>query len=367
MMSFASWGNALYSGKKSYNFIGHRKLFFGIGTGIIIFSLAFIGIFGLQKSIDFKGGTQIIISKIPGANQGPANKAIKDSPDIKDAKVTSLGTSSVRIQTPTLSVKQARELGDKLASNYKIDKEQIATATIGPSWGSDVTNKALKSLVIFFILVGALLAAYFRTWTMSAAALYALFHDVFMTATVLAITRVEISPATIIGLLTILGYSLYDTVVVFDKVRELTIDFETQSKYTYGELVNLSINQTLVRSINTSVVALLPTACILVISSILLGGGTLRDISLALFVGTIAGTASSIFLAPAMLVILRNRGKKVNKHNEKVIKVRKKLSASGKDANELSEEELTKVAHPVVSGRHQGASAQPKRKARSKR
>lgn len=367
MMSFASWGNALYSGKKSYNFIGYRKLFFGIGTGVIIFSLAFIGIFGLQKSIDFKGGTQIIVSNVTGANQEPANRAIKESPDIKDAKVTSLGTSSVRIQTPTLTVKQARQLGEKLINNYKVSKEQIATATIGPSWGSDVTNKALKSLIIFFILVGALLAVYFRTWTMSAAALYALCHDVFMTATILAITRVEISPATIIGLLTILGYSLYDTVVVFDKVRELTLDFETQSKYTYGELVNLSINQTLVRSINTSVVALLPMVCILIISSILLGGGILRDISLALFVGTIAGTASSIFLAPAMLVILRNRGKKVGMHNEKVIKLRKKLAAAGKDTAQLSEEELIQVAHPMVPGHHQGVSAQPKRKARSKR
>ncbi len=175
--------------------------------------------------------------------------------------------------------------------------------------------------------------------------------------------RVEISPATIIGVLTILGYSLYDTVVVFDKVRELSVDFEQQTRSTYGEIVNLAINQTLVRSINTSVVALLPVTSILLISWITLGGGTLRDISLALFVGMIAGTLSSILIAPSMLMLLRSRTEKISSHTQKVLEKR----AGGSDQIEGQEAELSRVAQPLKAGHHQGQQAQPKRTPRSKR
>lgn len=365
-MSYASWGNSLYSGKRSYNIIGARKQLIGAGLGLIVLSLLLIGILGLQKSIDFKGGTEVTIPNVAAA-QAPANQAVAALAEVKNAKVTSLGTDSVRIQTDTLSAETVKKFQAELAKVYKIDQKEIAVTTIGPSWGSDVTNKAIQSLVIFFILVGLMLTLYFRTWTMPVAALFALCHDVLITGAVLAVTRVEISPATIIGVLTILGYSLYDTVVVFDKVRELTDDYTTQSRNTYGELVNLAVNQTLVRSINTSVVALLPVLAILSISSVLLGGGTLRDISAALAVGMIAGTASSIFIAPTVLVALRSRHHKVAGHTQKVMKVRAKALELDKNLDELSEEELAKVAHPIRAGAHLGRSAQPTRKPRSKR
>lgn len=274
-----------------------------------------------------------------------------------------MGASSVRVQTISLDTTSKRQVVSELAKAYQLPEAKIAATTIGPSWGADVTFKALKSLVIFFVLVALMLWAYFKTWTMAFSALFALCHDVLITGLVLALTRVEISPATIIGVLTILGYSLYDTVVVFDKVRELSVDFEQQTRSTYGEIVNLAINQTLVRSINTSVVALLPVTSILLISWISLGGGTLRDISLALFVGMIAGTLSSILIAPSMLMLLRSRTEKISTHTQKVLQRR----AGGIEEVAGKEAELSRVAQPLKAGHHQGQQAQPKRTPRSKR
>lgn len=360
-MSFASWGNALYSGKRSYNFIGNRTKLLYAGLTVIVFCLLAIFGLGLEQSIDFKGGTQITVSGVESSNRGPANEVAAKS-NLDEAKVTSLGTSSVRLQTNTLSSDKVEKLSSDLAQAYQVKTDQIATTTIGPTWGKDVTNKAIMSLIIFFVLVGLMLSAYFRTWTMAFAALFALVHDVLVTAGVLAIGRVEISPATIIGVLTILGYSLYDTVVVFDKVRELTVEYHNQRRSTYGELVNLAINQTLVRSINTSVVALLPVTCILGIAGFALGGGTLRDISLALFVGMIAGTLSSILIAPATLVLLRERNQKIAAHTKSVQEYRERKVEAGEE-----DPQSAQVAKPLRTGQHLGQSAQPKRKSRSKR
>lgn len=368
-MSYASWGNDLYSGKKSYNIVGSRKKLLLIGTSLIVISILLMGILGLERSIDFKGGTEITISQVKRGDTAPAKQVVRSHEATKHAQVTSLGTSSVRVHTDTLSTNDSRTLVKDLAKAYQVTDAQVAATTIGPSWGSDVTRKAVQSLVIFLVLVGLLLALYFRTWTMAASALFALAHDVLITGAVLAITRVEISPATIIGVLTILGYSLYDTVVVFDKVRELTVDFESQRRSTYGELVNLSVNQTMVRSINTSVIALLPVTSILVISWVLLGGGTLRDISLALFVGMIAGSWSSIFIASPTLVFLRSGSEKIKKHTQWVLQGRMGTKAGKDDDLTVLEAEasLAQVAHPVRPGQHRGQKAQPKRPPRSKR
>jgi preprotein translocase subunit SecF len=178
---------------------------------------------------------------------------------------------------------------------------------VGANWGADVTEKALIGLVVFLLLVTLLMALYFRTLKMSVAALVALAHDVVVTLGIYALVGFEITPAAVIGFLTILGYSLYDTVVVFDKVRENTLDVELSETKTFGSQVNLAINQTLVRSVNTSVVAVLPVAAILFIGAAILGAGTLRDIALALFIGIIAGTYSSVFIAGPLYVTLRER------------------------------------------------------------
>jgi preprotein translocase subunit SecF len=199
------------------------------------------------------------------------------------------------------------EIRIALANAYDLPSGSVTSSFIGANWGADVTSKAINGLIVFLILVSVLMALYFRTFKMSIAALAALVHDVVITAGIYALTGFEVTPAAVIGLLTILGYSLYDTVVVFDKVRENTLDVEFSETKTFASQVNLAINQTLVRSVNTSVVAVLPVASILFIGAAILGAGTLRDIALALFIGIIAGTYSSVFIAGPLYVTLRER------------------------------------------------------------
>jgi preprotein translocase subunit SecF len=220
-------------------------------------------------------------------------------------RVSIVGGDSVRVQTAQLTDVQTSNLRRELASSYDVDIEQVTASFIGGTWGQDITRQALIGLAVFLALVSLVMAIYFRTWKMSVAALTALAHDLVLTAGVYGVLGYEITPAAVIGLLTILGYSLYDTVVVFDKVRENTSQDGEESRRTFAESVNLAVNQTLVRSINTSVVAVLPVGSILFIGSLLLGAGTLRDIALALFIGIIAGTYSSVFIAAPLYVHIR--------------------------------------------------------------
>ena len=364
MKSFATWGNELYSGKTSYDIIGRRKLWISIGLVLIVLSLITLVFPGLNPSVDFKGGSEFTISSVPADKLEPAKKVLEDAGQ-KDANARDLGSTGVRVQTKSLPTKAQRSVRAELAKAYNVDESGVTATTIGPSWGADVTKKAAQSLVIFLVLVAIVMALYFRTWTMAFAALFALLHDILLTGGVFALTQVEVSPATVIGLLTILGYSLYDTVVVFDKVRELTQDFKSQHFNTYGELVNLAVNQTLVRSINTSVVAVLPVGAILVISTVVLGGGTLRDISLALFCGMIVGTASSILIASPVLVAVRGREASVKKHTQAVYAKRAGKSVVDEDEGSSAAQHVS--ATPVKAGRHLGQAAQPKRTPRSKR
>jgi len=195
--------------------------------------------------------------------------------------------------------------------------ENVTASFVGATWGQDITRQALIGLVVFLVLVSFVMALYFRTWKMSIAALVALAHDLLITAGIYGVLGYEITPAAVIGFLTILGYSLYDTVVVFDKVRENTSHDGEESSRTFAQSVNLAVNQTLVRSINTSVVAILPVGSILFIGSLLLGAGTLRDIALALFIGMIAGTYSSIFIAAPLYVHLRENEPENRKQGRK--------------------------------------------------
>lgn len=372
MNRFSNWGNRLYSGEKSYNIIGARKRWIGIGAVLIVISTLLLIFPSILPSIEFRGGTEFRVNDVHGASQTVGREALAKLPQAKEATVTSIGSDSIRVQTGTMSTKESREVVSTLAKAYGTAEQHIDATQIGPSWGHDVTVKAIKSLIIFFILVGLMLVAYFKTWTMAAAALFALVHDVLLTAAAFALTRVEVSPATVIGVLTILAYSLYDTVVVFDKVRELTDKFEDQARFTYGERVNLAVNQTMVRSINTSVVALLPMVSILVISTVILGGGTLRDISMALTIGTIVGTFSSIFIASPALVYLRGRQKKVKEHTKLVYRRRQGISAKdlrrGKKTIKMDEGAAENATMAATSpGHHLGRAAQPSRKPRSKR
>jgi len=233
-------------------------------------------------------------------------------------RVSIVGGDSVRVQTEQLTDQQTTELRSDLADAYAVDVEAVTASFIGATWGQDITRQALIGLFVFLVLVSLVMALYFRTWKMSIAALTALAHDLILTAGVYGVLGYEITPAAVIGLLTILGYSLYDTVVVFDKVRENTSQDGEESRRTFAESVNLAVNQTLVRSINTSVVAVLPVGSILFIGSVLLGAGTLRDIALALFIGMIAGTYSSIFIAAPLYVHVRENEPENKKQGSRV-------------------------------------------------
>lgn len=358
MMSFAQWGNALYSGDKSYPVVPKRKVFVGLAAALIGVAFLLSAAIGLNASIEFTGGAQFDVTRVSDQSEEKASDIVTGTGIVSNAKVTKVGTDSVRIQTESVDSQQATTIRDALTSAYGVDSADVQSSTIGPSWGASVTSKAAQSLVIFMLLVAILMTLYFRSWTMALAALLALVHDIAITLGVFVITQVEVSPATVIGFLTILGYSLYDTVVVFDKVRELTKGIYDQKRFTFAEYVNLAVNQTMVRSINTSVVALLPVGSILIIGALLLGTGTLTDISLALFVGMIAGTYSSIFIASPLLVLLQERLKKTKEHTESVEKDRARHVALSKGDEGAS---TVKVA-PVRPGQRLSNAHQPKRK-----
>jgi preprotein translocase subunit SecF len=306
MSKFKDFGNDLYSGRVSIDVVGRRKLWYGIAIVLVIIAIvAPVARGGFNFGIEFRGGSEFRIDGVGDTSQQVARDAVQSVDPETQPIVTSVGVDSVRIQTEQLDDVTTEEIRIALANAYELPSGSVTSSFIGANWGADVTSKALNGLIVFLILVSVLMAFYFRTFKMSIAALAALAHDVVITAGIYALTGFEVTPAAVIGLLTILGYSLYDTVVVFDKVRENTLDVEFSEDTTFASQVNLAVNQTLVRSINTSVVAILPVAAILFIGAFVLGVGTLRDIALALFIGMIVGTYSSIFIASPVYVHLR--------------------------------------------------------------
>jgi preprotein translocase subunit SecF len=330
MASFAAFGNKLYTGEKSIDFVGRQKLWFSI-SGVLI-ALSLIGLFGrgLNLSLEFRGGSEFTVSNAQTTNDVIGRDAVQSVDPSADAQVTKVGTNSVRVQTSKLKNDSKNEaVVAALAKAYGVSEDQVSSTFIGPSWGADISRKALEGLIAFLILVSLVIAFYFRTWTMAVAGIVALLHDLLITAGIYALVGFEVSPASVIGFLTILGYSLYDTVVVFDKVRENTQNLTATAKSTYSEAANLAVNQTLVRSINTSVVALLPIASILVIGTILVGAGTLEDLALALFIGIATGTYSSIFIATPLLADLRERQPEMRALRSRVLKRRAAQAAGG--------------------------------------
>jgi len=306
MASFRQIGNELYTGERSINFVGRRKVWYLVAAVVVILAiLAPILRGGFNFGIEFRGGSEFRVNNSQGLQNSVAVDAVRGVVPGVTVGVTQVGLDDLRVQTEQLSDVDSERARFAIAEAFSVPAETVASSFIGPNWGADVTNQAIRGLIIFLLLVSLLMAFYFRSWKMSVAALLALAHDLIITVGIYAAVGFEITPAAVIGFLTIMSYSLYDTVVVFDKVRENTLEIEYSETRTFGEMVNLAVNQTLVRSVNTSVVAVLPTAAILFIGSLILGAGTLRDIALALFVGTIVGTYSSVFLAAPIYVHLR--------------------------------------------------------------
>jgi len=316
MGMFSRLGNDLYTGKKSIDFVGRKWLWYS-GSGLIVL-LAVCGLYfqGLNMGIEFEGGAQYRVTL-------PSDQVTQDNADkLREAVaatgidgasspvVTTTGDNGITVQTKQLNSADSQEVVDTILQTVGAAPEDMSQDEIGASWGRDVAKRSFTGLVVFLILVVLFIWAYFREWKMSVAALVALAHDVLITVGVYALSGFEVSPATVTGILTILGFSLYDTVVVFDKVRENTKNLRS-THMTYAEAANLAVNQTLVRSINTSIVALIPVGAILYVGAVQLGNGSLKDLALALFVGMAAGTYSSIFIATPLLVHMK-QGEKDN-------------------------------------------------------
>ena len=329
MASFAQFGNDLYTGKRSINIVGRKKVWYLIAAAMILISI--VGPFargGFTLGIEFTGGSEFVITELSNPNQDTAAQTVESVVPGAVPRVTAVGTDEIRIQTDQLTSDDTRAVRDALAAAYEVPATEVAASFIGPSWGADITGQALRALVVFLVLAGIVMAVYFRTWKMSAAAMTALLHDLVITAGIYGIVGFEITPAAVIGFLTILGYSLYDTVVVFDKVRENTMEDGSESRRTFADSVNLAVNQTLVRSINTSVVAALPVASILFIGAFVLGAGTLRDISLALLIGILVGTYSTIFLAAPVYAQLRSREPEIQRRDKRALVARAEATAA---------------------------------------
>jgi preprotein translocase subunit SecF len=316
MSKLSKIGHALYEGKVSVDFVGRKWLWYSI-SGLIV-ALALFGLLGrgLNLGIEFKGGVEYRVVMPSGQANQAAVERIRDAvareagdSDIPAASapvVNTSGSNTIRIQTEPLNNNEAKTISDTVQKAAGVSQRAVSQDEIGATWGSQVANRALLGLIVFLVLVVLFIWAYFREWKMSVGAIVALAHDLVITVGVYALSGFEVTPATVTGILTILGFSLYDTVVVFDKVRENTKNL-ARTRQTYAEAANLAVNQTLVRSINTSVVALLPVGALLYVGVVSLGSGALKDLALALFVGMAAGAYSSIFIATPLVVQLKER------------------------------------------------------------
>ena len=337
-MNIAQFGNDLYSGKRSIDFVGRRKTWYLVS--LILFTLAALGlgVRHLNLGIEFSGGSDFRIAQVASIDgfEQRARKVVAEAGGVEGAKVTKVGQNNVRVETEKFDPDKAKAVSEALAKEFGVPSESVTTSVIGPSWGASVSKQALQALAWFLLLVSIVLAVYFRTWKMAAAALVALFHDIFITVGIYALAGFEVTPASMIGFLTILGYSLYDTVVVFDKVRENTDHAIASGRQTFSDAANLAVNQTLVRSINTTIVALLPVAAILVTGLTVIGPGTLTDLALALFVGIAVGAYSSIFIATPLYAHLREGEPEMQKLAHQVERRRAKSAAharaTGSDA-----------------------------------
>lgn len=324
MRSMNEFGNDLYSGKTSFPFVAKRRLWFVIAIILVVGSALVPLLRPVQFSIEFTGGSQFTIEAPADRDQGIATTAVHSVAPNVTAKVTVVSNRDIRVQTAQLSDKETRDVAAALSDAYKVSADKINTSFIGPSWGENVTRQSLWGLAIFLALTFLILAFYFRTWKMSAAAILGLLDVLVITIGVYALAGFEISPAAVIGFLTILAYSLYDTTVVFDKIRENTTEEGAQSTRTFGESVNLAVNQTLVRSINTSVVAALPVGAILFIGSFWLGAQTLTDISLSIFVGILVATYSTLFVAAPLYSLFREKEKPIADRDKRVLSARER-------------------------------------------
>ena len=385
MSSITNIGQRLYRGEVSYDFVGRWKRWYIFSAIILLVAVGSLAFRGLNLGIEFRGGADFAIPN--------ATCSVSEAREVAEAEtggqtiVTVASSGTMRVQTIPLTSAESIELSGSLGGVCGVAASEITVQVVGPTWGAEISSKALQGLVIFLVLVTIFLSIYFE-WRMAIGALVALAHDLVITVGIYALFGLEVTPATAIGVLTILAYSLYDTVVVYDKVKENTRGIAGQSVMTYDEAANLAVNQTVVRSINTSLTSLLPVLAIIIVGAGLLGAGTLLDLAVALAVGMAAGTYSSIFIATPVLAQLKRQqpemkalAARVQARRKQAAKATATAGDSGGDsagdsagdgpgaaagatttASPASPEELRELARVQSGERHQ-----PKRKSRRKR
>jgi preprotein translocase subunit SecF len=299
----------LYHGRNRFDFSRAWRISLPLAVATTVLAVVLLLTRGLELSVDFEGGGVWEVPVDPGLTVADARQALAGV-ELAEARIQLMrdpdGRTWLRVQAGTEAVERQADITERMADLGDTTVDQVAVNTVGPTWGDEITNQALRALVFFFIAV-SLYLAWRLEWRMAAGALAAVVHDLTLTAGVFALFGFQVTPATVIALLTILGYSLYDTVVVFDKVLAAQSDPNAPGSRSYRQMVSDATNQVFMRSVNTTVTTLLPVLSMLFIGSFLLGGATLRDFSLALLVGLLAGAYSSIFVSAPLLVALHER------------------------------------------------------------
>lgn len=377
MTMFAKVGQDLHTGRRSVDFVGRRWLWYAVSAVVVVIAVGGLWGKGLNLGVELTGGAEYRVSlSADEVSQETADLLREDvaATGIDGAsspEVTISGGEAVLVRTEPLSDAESERVVSTILETTGTSPQAISQTEIGPSWGQQVAKRALLGLAVFLALVALFIGAHFREWKIAAAAMVALAHDILLTLGVYALAGFEVSPATLTGLLAVLAFSLYDTVVVFHRVRDNTSSLR-ESRTTYAAAANLAVNQTLVRSVNTSVVALIPVAAILLVSVVQLGSGSLEDLSLVLFVGMAAGLYSSLFVAVPVLVHLKQGERAVRDADRRAATRKRHVPVPAeRPTKQTSAPEgrggTTSRAHGAVSQSRAAGRPQPSRKPKSKR
>lgn len=367
----------LYSGDAGVDVVGKSRIFFAVAAGVLLIAALAIFLRPFNLGIEFRGGNSFTVPGSVGTLDEVRGTVENTGAEVASAQVVTFNTgSSYLIKTPvldpdpTVATAEATEIKQALADRFNLPLDQISDNAVSGAWGATITQSAFLAAGIFLVAVVIYLTLVFREWKMAVAALLALVQNLLLTAAVYLLIGFEVTPSTVIGFLTILGFALYDVVVVFDKVRENTRGITGNPNRTYGEAANLAVNQTLMRSINTAIVALLPVGGLLFIGAGLLGAGTLKDLGLVLFVGMLAAVYSSIFFATPVLVALKESEPRFKLHKQRVLQRRaagitERRAAVRQKAPAAAGAEITSAPDPALAGVAPRTGARPQARKRT--
>ncbi|MDH3707718.1 MAG: protein translocase subunit SecF [Acidimicrobiia bacterium] len=334
----------MYRGTTTVDFPRLWRKTMVISLVLVAVSIGALAVRGLNLGIDFEGGTSLEVRA--DASVSDVRDAMTDAGGT-DARIQTVGTDTIRVRTSIDDRDTVQDLRQALADEVGVPTEDVSVSVVGPTWGDEITDKAVRALVVFFVLIAAYISIRLE-WKMAVGAVVAVVHDIIISVGVYAVFQFEVTPATVIAFLTIMGYSLYDTMVVYDKVREISNRVGATGRYTYTEMMNLGLNQVLARSINTTITSVLPVASMLVVGSLILGAVTLQEFGIALLVGLLVGGYSSLFVASAVVAKLKER-------EPQSVQIRERLAARGDAGDETR----------MVSAEDAAVGAAPKRSIRA--